>query len=86
MTIRRIKIENTDGIGYSTRVIDAETGEMIPGIQKIEMIFDLFQPVKAILHCIQVETQLDDVLVDKIVTTHVTPKKESYVTREIIEH
>lgn len=81
MAVRKIKIENKDGIGYNTRVIDAETGEYIRSVQKVELTFDVNHPVRAILHCVDVEADLDNITVDEIVTTHVAPGKEPRVTR-----
>jgi hypothetical protein len=38
--MQRIKIENDTGIGYQTKVTDAETGEMIERVAKVSMVMD----------------------------------------------
>jgi hypothetical protein len=45
---RRVRIVNDGGSGYATKVTDADTGELIDGVAKIELIIEASKdPVKA---------------------------------------
>jgi len=50
---RRIKINGPDGIGYKTSIIDLETGEMIPNIEKIVLTLIPEELIKAELTLVE---------------------------------
>lgn len=60
--MNRIRIENTTGIGYQTRVTNAETGELIPGVVKVEVNIPVDGPVECTLYLsgVQVDIVTED--------------------------
>jgi predicted aspartyl protease len=74
--MNRIRILNTSGVGRRTEIIDADTGEKIQNVTKVEIVIAMNRPVECILHMINVE--IDVVAQDstKEVTTIVSNESE----------
>ncbi len=56
--MKGIKITNDTGVGYRTVISDAETGEKIPGVYRIEITIDVNEPVTCTLYARQVAVDL----------------------------
>jgi hypothetical protein len=59
---RRIRITHDGGlsVAHSTKVLDAETGELIKWVSRVELVFDAREGIQAIIYVIP-ET---DIVVD----------------------
>jgi hypothetical protein len=56
--MNKIRILNTSGLGYQTKVVDADTGEEIQNITKVEIFMAVDCAIEAVLHMFNVQVDV----------------------------